>query len=521
MRWLKTGTPALDQGPRDGALTRSTAWLAVGTIGGLLLALLQTPILFRVLPPGDFGLWALGFGLGLAVATLDFGLGAATTRFMTVALAVDDVRRARGAFLFSLTSAAVMLLVSGAVTASFQPELVSLVESRYSGSSSVPGFLWATFALLAVYLLNTIGRYALVALSDFRSVGVWQLIGQLLVLVATAAGAISGDSATTLLWLTVAAAGVQASVYLTRSVWLLWRMAVGPDLKNEGPPVKEMIRFAAWMQLNGLSLFLNSQTDKLVITGVSSTVAVAPFETANTMARVTRVVPGQYLVALSNPMARASTGPDSGVARQFDDSLRHMARINLAPASLLIGLSPLILSLWLGHIPQHAEFMFVALALGNLVNNFTGPGTVYLRTVGRPGPEVTYGLIQTILNLSLSIWLGLEWGAPGVVAATGISAVVSSAVFLLLFRRVTNLRAARTTSRLVLRLSLLAVLVAAVAFVGASWVVGQHPQTLAQFLGLVGLGLVSMVALLVCDASFWLGMVKAAGTKIKGLCTRA
>lgn len=503
------------------SLTRSTAWLAVGTVGGLLLALLQTPVLFRRLSSADFGLWAVGYGVGLAVATLDFGLGAATTRFMTVALAERDVRRARSAFLFSVLSAIAILAVSGGALLLFQPELVSVVASRYRGSSSVTGFVWATFALVSVYLLTTIGRYSLVALSDFRTAGLWQLIGQVMVLVVTVLGAVGGGDATTLLWLTVGAVSVQAAVYTGVSSRLLRREAARtPQDRTGSLRIKEMIRFSAWMQLNGLSLFLNSQTDKLVITGVASTAAVAPFEAANTMARFIRVVPGQYLVALSNRMAEVTRNEDSGAADQFDRSVRHMARINLAPASLLVGLSPLILAVWLGRIPLHAPVMLVALAAGNLVNNFTGPGTVYLRTVGRPALEVTYGLIQTVLNLGLSIWLGLRWGAEGVVAATGISSVISSGFFLLVFRRVTSIRVGLTTVRLVLRLSVAALGVALGSYVASSWVVGQHPRVLVELVGLAGLGVCASAVLLAADASFWIRTAKDGWKRLAGLRSR-
>jgi O-antigen/teichoic acid export membrane protein len=484
-------------------LGRPTAWLTVGTLGGLILGLLQTPILFRALPAHDFGLWALGYGLGTAVATLDFGLGAATTRFMTIALAEGDGRRARTAYMFSLLLAAMVVLAGGVACLALEDPLTQLVDSRYVGSSSPQSFVWATWALMACYLLTTIGRYALAALSRFRMVGVWQLISQLAVLVTTAGVAWSGGDADDILWVTVAVAAVQGGVYAG---------AAARDLRGPHPGVgartelslREVVRFSAWMQLNGWNGFLNSQTDKIVITAIASTSAVAPFEAANTMARLVRVVPGQYLVALGPRMADVATEDEVGGAQaQVNRSLVDIARFTLPPTGLLVGLAPLLLLTWLGEIPNGAIVMVLALAVGNAVNVLTGPGTVFLRTVGRPRLEVGYGILQTFLNIGLSVALGLMAGAEGVVVATGVSAVIASAVFLVLFRRTTRIVVESRTKRFLMRMAGWTTVVATACYVVTAWTVAHDFPVVGNLAGLVLIAAGGAATLMAADLAYW------------------
>ncbi|MGY1664581.1 oligosaccharide flippase family protein [Geodermatophilus sp. SYSU D00696] len=484
-------------------LGRQTAWLSVGTLGGLFLGLLQTPILYRTLSSADFGLWALAYGLGTAVATLDFGLGAATTRFMTVAMAEGDARRARVAYGYSILFASVLIAAGGLVCLVFAPTLGSLVGSRYVGPSSPTSVVWATWALMSCYLLLTVGRFALVALLDFRFVGSWQLAGQLGVLVATTAVALGGGDAEGILWATAVVAVCQTAVYVSRAA-VRRQYAEGRGGSRERLSLRAMLRFSAWMQLNGWNGFLNSQTDKLLITAVASTSSIAPFEAANTMARLVRVIPAQYLVALSPRMAAVTTEAASGdVTGQINRSLVHIIRLTLPPAALLLGLAPLFLQVWLGEVPEGAVVMLFALVIGHAVNVLTGPGTVYLRTIGEPGLEVAYGLVQTALNVGLSIWLGLLMGALGVVVATGISTVAASLLFLVLFHRGRSIHVSDDTKRLLGRMAVLAAAVCSICLAVASWVAAQRYPVVGQLAALGVTGVVGATLLVLSDLTYW------------------
>jgi O-antigen/teichoic acid export membrane protein len=275
-----------------------------------------------------------------------------------------------------------------------------------------------------------------------------------MVTIASSALALQNASVSALIAVGGIGALVQGSTLLGHAYAITHRQqGNSPDVDDSRQPIMEMVRFSGAMQANGVTAFINSQTDRLVIAGIAGAAAVAPFEAANTAVRMVRIIPSQLLIAVIPQIAAALDRP-AALTHIFNDALQKLTRITFSLSGLLIAVSPVAFHLWLGSLPHNLLPMTISLVLCNAVNMLTGPGTTLLRTAGRPALEIAYSSITTVVNVALSILLGLEYGALGVVLATAISTSAASVLFLAVFKRVMHVTWSEESRRVVWRVGL-------------------------------------------------------------------
>jgi O-antigen/teichoic acid export membrane protein len=199
---------------------------------------------------------------------------------------------------------------------------------------------------------------------------------------------------------------------------------------------REMLAFGCWMQLNGISELLNNQTDRFVVGAIAGVPMVGTYEIGNTVGRSGRLIPGQYLAALGPRMTSLFTAGDRlALETQYLSSFKVLACVSLPLTGLLAAAGGPAVRTWLGTRPAHVVAVIVLLVLGYAINSLTGPASSWVRASGRPGLETSYGALQTVVNVALTIPGAWLFGLVGVVSATSVAAVVASTYFLVVFHR--------------------------------------------------------------------------------------
>jgi hypothetical protein len=107
-------------------------------------------------------------------------------------------------------------------------------------------------------------------------------------------------------------------------------------------------------------------------------------------------------------------------------SYRTVMSLGLAPIVALYGVSYVFMVLWVGASLRTAGVIALILGVGYAVNLATGVGTALAMGGGRPDLDRNYSALGLVLNLTLTLALGLTIGRWGVVVATALGLVISS-----------------------------------------------------------------------------------------------
>lgn len=473
------------------SLRRSTTVLSAATVLSLLGSVVSTPVLYGSLTRREFGTWALVYGVASTLALFDLGLTAVVIRFSAFHHSRGDLGALRAVVRWSSRyflglSCAVVLVAVGA----HGPLRSALGSDEHPASERV---LVLAVVMVCLTLLTLPSRAALTGMGRFPQIAAVQVMTTVVVVggfcVLAAAGALSLATAFCVCSGAFALQAATQVALVRRGTRGAARTATSAEQR------REMRAFGGWMQLNGLSELINNQTDRFVVAAVAGVPVVGTYEIANTVARTGRLLPGQYLAALGPEMtSRFSAADDGSMRQQYTRSFKVLACMSLPLVGVLAVCGQPALRLWLGSVPRHAVAVLVLLVLGYAINNLTGPASAWVRAVGRPGLETSYGALQTVLNISLTVPAGLWFGLVGVVAATSIAATVASLYFLVVFHRATRVPFAADLAAWLVRLVTVIGLATAAALLATQ---ALSPASRTAAAGQAGLGATAFALVLV------------------------
>src|ERR1700722_18138725 len=130
---------------------------------------------------------------------------------------------------------------------------------------------------------------------------------------------------------------------------------------------------------------------------------------------------------LSAEAARTfARGGRKAVAEMYESSYRSTLLLGLVPLTALFALSYVFVLVWVGADYRPSGVIALILGCGYAVNLATGAGTSIAMGAGRVDLDRNYSILGFLLNIALTIALGLLVGGWGVIAATAVGQSVSS-----------------------------------------------------------------------------------------------
>jgi len=123
---------------------------------------------------------------------------------------------------------------------------------------------------------------------------------------------------------------------------------------------------------------------------------------------------------------------DSPLRQLYLQGLRHMNLISITIFAFLVAVAEPLIIAWMGEEYADTAYLIRLLAIGNMIQQSTGPVTLIFRGIDRCGREFELLLVQLILAL---VWIPagfFSWGLIG--AAIAITAVNGLAVFFFFWR---------------------------------------------------------------------------------------
>ncbi|WDV55944.1 polysaccharide biosynthesis C-terminal domain-containing protein [Streptomyces coeruleorubidus] len=412
---------------------------ALAQAAPLLTNLALTPYLIGQLGLDRFGVWSLILVFLATLAVLDGGVGASLARFHAYHGARGD-REGTGRLVVGSLTVFVGLgaLVTG-LGALLAPVVVSALDVPPHLSGEAEQLLLALGPLLtlalaansAIALLQANARFAGLAAVSGGSCLVYA------VAVVTLIG--SGPDLPLLALLT-------AGRYLLTTVGGLWlgarHIRIRRPLMPRSAERREFVGYASRMQLSGFTVFLNGEVDAVVIAALLPVRYVGIFAVGYQAATALRSLPlyafPPILTRMTHVYARHQL---PGAVREF-----HAMQFRWLPAVLTYGAVTtaavgLAVEVWVGPELALSGAVAAVLLAGYAVQvACTGMRTCFVRAIGRPGLETRYSWFSTAVNLALTVPLTIAFGVVGVVLATSVGIMAGSLYFVVLCRRLADLR---------------------------------------------------------------------------------
>jgi O-antigen/teichoic acid export membrane protein len=400
----------------------TSSWARIATQAAI--AIVMTPVLLHGLGKAQYGIWALALSLVVYLELFDFGLGTATVKYVAESEALGDREQTTRIVATSFWTLAVpglgALALSCVIAAAF-PVLFDVPESTERAAQLL--MLLVGVDLAFSIPSDTFGA-TLLALQRFDIVNVTLIavaVGQAIawaIVIALGGGLV----ALGLVTVVISLAGQLSRYLIVRS--LLPGVTPSPR-RFERKRVRPLATLSGWYALAETSTLAIARLDVVVVALVLGLPEAAVYAVAQKLA---------FLVdQVIRPMMRMFF-PHSSVlsARRERGALGETLLVGTRVATAIAG--PLTLTLaifaeptlraWVGAGFAEGALVVVFLCAAAAVVALTGTASLVLQGAGfarRPG-LLSAG--EAILNLSLSVVLGLELGIKGVALATLIGAVV-------------------------------------------------------------------------------------------------
>lgn len=391
-----------------------------------LLAVILPPVLLRYLSKDIYSVWALILQVGAYTGLLNFGLQVAVGRFVAHYETTGDVDSRDGvvsaAWVSLILASLVAMLCMG--TASFWfPDLFPKIPEFLRGEARM-AMAWVGLSLAAglpfsVFMGVFIGRQRH-EIPAFIQVGSRLLTGVILVSIAVSGGTIVG--------MAKAFAAINLGTYIIQ--YLAHRsMANGCHIHHRLANLraaKELWGFCFSLNVWNVAMLMVSGLD-LVIVGRIDFRAVAAYSIAIGLVN--------FIAGLQNAVfnvlipAGAVLGAEENATRLQEmliNATRYGVLLLMASSlPLLLGGRPLLdLYLRSSGLAASTLPLLRLLVIGNLIRLTATPYSVLLIGTGQQRILLITPLVEGIVNLSLSIILGLYMGARGVAIGTIMGSIV-------------------------------------------------------------------------------------------------
>ncbi len=399
---------------------------------GYLFSFILAPIMLARLGLDMFGVWAVTGAIATYAAIMDLGVRRAVERFVAFYDARDDRRSIEELFGLGLLIITVVTVIALAAAVVAAP-LVARILGDALSASDMRIVLLSAVAIMVLNAYQSVMRGIPVGLQQMVPPAIATTVGTVINFVfSLVALALSRDLVVYALANAAAAAvSVIPTAIAVKQVWSPVRVRL-----PSRPLVKEVLGFSLKAQLGWLGAMVNNQTDKIILGVFVDVRAAAAYEIAN---RVVLAVKAMSVMSIS-ALTSASTAQ---IAREgahiIPGFYRYYTKRSLAvslPLMLFTCVSaPVLLTTWLGNVPENTIAVVIVLTLAWCVERTTGVALTVSVGDGRIGALARLSVAIVIVNIVLTLALTPFFGFWGVVAGSALAIALGAVGFLVYFHR--------------------------------------------------------------------------------------
>ena len=424
----------------------NTVSSGLGQFARLGQALLLTPYLLAKLGPQRFAVWSLALVFSSYFVIFDLGMGAALIKRVAAHAAADEMAAMR---IVVNTGIAIHLAATAVLSLIFfvarhrilellhvPPELAIEAQSVFAGLLMVVALAQISVSFQAILIglqrmdLTNAVQIGLVLL---------RLIGSFVVVEA-------GYGARGLVLVEVGVLLLGTSM-LGAMAWRLLLVDALGFRYVRWRALRELLRYGLRVQTSQAVGLAGLKAPQLILGLCVSLEAVAFYEVGK---KLVEGVKSLTLVIASTvvPVASALDATEGVPALQrfYLRAMKYIFLVSVPLTGLGLVTAPSLICVWVGQAYTPAVTALQVLGVGSFVHVLTAMGTKICRGMGRPELETEYVIILFVLSVGLNVLAARTWGYMGVLIATLIALVVSSAYFLVRFHRLIRLPSRRLLS---------------------------------------------------------------------------
>lgn len=406
----------------------------VFTIISMLLAIFSTPYMIKYLDKEQYGASILFFQVLGYLSLFDFGLSTAVIRSMALIqpdendTTVQDKINAlmSTSFIFSTLLGAVMLVIIFFISP-FMPGVFNMRPDLHAPAIAI-------FLSLGIVVLTTFMQ---------RSIGGMFFAHHRQALITTPSVIISTLSVLATVWLLSLGLGLWSFVYVNLVTAAL-NLAISFIMSRIYYPalvirlqyfdkriLKSLYSFGLFMFISGIATQIILSTDRIVIGKVVSLAAVAMFS-------ITVRIPEVCLTLLSHVTFHASpalaeivtTGDENQIQKTYHRLSVLTMVLSIVAFWAMIILNKWFIYLWVGKSFFAGQDVLILALVIMLQQTMTRTGVFFLNAKGIARPISLMGVVEAVINLSVSIILGYLIGLPGILLGTILASITTSGWFI-------------------------------------------------------------------------------------------
>jgi O-antigen/teichoic acid export membrane protein len=400
----------------------------IGFVVPMVVGLAAVPVITRELGAARFGLLSLAFAILEYSSLFDLGLGAATTREVSAAIARRDAGLSSliaGSILSQAAlgsiGAVVLVLVSGPLVYQVFEVPAQLRSEAVTVFRILALMIPATVVLLSLRgILEAAGRFDL-----SNAIRIPSSVATFLVPAVAAYYGYGLPAIVVMLLVTrVIICGVMAAAIT----------AILPDhrwhLRAKWEVMRPLFVFGGWMSLsNGLSPLL-VYIDRFILAALVGVAAVgyytAPFDAVMRLLIIPASLMGAVYPTVS---AKLALDDRAGIQAVYNEAIRKTFLMLILPA-VVIGLAgPSLLELWLG--PAFASDALIAvrvLAFGVFFHAMARIPSGFINALGRPDLVAKLNVAELAVHLPVAWVLISRFGVTGAALAWTLRVMLDAAL---------------------------------------------------------------------------------------------
>lgn len=372
------------------------------------------------------GVWALVLSWTAAMSVADLGMTGGAVKFVSRYLALNDRPRVRQVVETSVVSVAVILLV---LLPPIYPLLERLLRLVVEPASHIDDALAVLPYAVVSFWLTSVGGIIQSCIDGTRRVYVRNILvmGSALLYLGLAFLLVPRGGLIGLAQAQV----IQAAVVLV-AAWILVKVLIpGLPLIPAGwnaSVFKEMFSYSINFQISSVAQFLFQPLTKSLISKFGGVGPVFYFEMAHKLVAQLRalvVMAHQSLVPTIAHLHETSREKVQGI---YVLSFQLLLFLVAGALPLFIALTPIISKLWIGEYEGQFITFAMLLFVAWFLNILSNPAYFGYLGIGRLRWNVWGHVVTGVLNAGIGIFLGIQYGGVGVVAAYGFAILVGSAI---------------------------------------------------------------------------------------------
>ena len=482
------------------AVVRSGVFNLAGFVVSGAYMFVFVPIAVHYLGMELCGLWTIVMAITGYIGLADLGLSTSfvtyIARFVAVRAYDDAVRVVHLGLVFYLGVTVLMYGISLAASPWFF-DVLRLTPAQVPPARTALLLAVAVFGVTSVSGVFGSTLAAIQRLDVVNGIVTITLVVKLVVIVVVlmngggVAGLLVSDFAVT-------AAGVP--------VFLLFTRRLLPELHfgwkgYDHRLMMTLLRFGAQLQVSRLSDLVQFHFDKILLTRYVGLQAAAMYDFGSRPAVRVKQLPVTAIASLVPAVSALDAREDDArIHAALVRATRYLAILAAPLFGIIVALAPAILQVWLGAGHEQAALTLQLLSVGFFVSVVVSALAMISQGRGEPQFQMRAMLVQTILNIALSLTLVLTFGYYGAVAGTTISSITGGLFFFWLYGRHLMPHPLRFLVSLIWKPIAGAVLVSVIGWMTFGWALIAAPETgratLAAFVVLWGIVMLAAYSLM-------------------------